>query len=136
MTADETDTAAPDAPAGGGRRGRGARRKAREAKPTRYLSELDRGIPYLDLLSPEQIDTLHDRTMTILETTGIDFRDDEAASMWKAAGADVDGHRSSQTHTPPDIATHNSIKSELIVDAFKSITARPYTLYLLITVQR
>ena len=93
MTADETDTAAPDAPAGGGRRGRGARRKAREAKPTRYLSELDRGIPYLDLLSPEQVDTLHDRTMTILETTGIDFRDDEAASMWKAAGADVDGHR-------------------------------------------
>ena len=31
--------------------------------------------------------------MRILETIGIEFRDDASAAIWKDAGADVDGHR-------------------------------------------
>ena len=67
-----TDTTAP---ARAGRRGRGARRDARTAYTQRYLPEMERGIPYMDALLPEQVDIVHDRTMRLLESTGIEFRD-------------------------------------------------------------
>jgi len=58
---------------------------------------MERGIPYLDALLPEQVEIVHDRTMTLLETTGIDFRDDEAIEMWRRAGSgggvSIDGYR-------------------------------------------
>ena len=69
-----TDTQTP--PTRSGRRGRGARRDARTAFTQRFLPEMERGIPYLDALVPEQVEIVHDRTMTLLETTGIEFRDD------------------------------------------------------------
>lgn len=76
------------------RRGRSARRKARqESKGQGWLPELDRGIPYVDLLTPEQMDRVHDETMRLLEEVGCEFRDDEAVAMWLAAGADVQGQR-------------------------------------------
>lgn len=83
-------TMEPEAPR---RRGRGARRAARMAKTVDWLPELDRGIPYVDIVSPEQLERIHDASMTLLEEVGIEFRDDESIAMWKDAGAQVDGYR-------------------------------------------
>ncbi len=88
MTAPASSNPAP------ARRGRGARRAAREASSggPAWLPPLERNIPYVDLLSPAEVDRIHDESMKLLEEVGIVFRDDESAAMWKAAGADVDGH--------------------------------------------
>jgi len=76
------------------RRGRSARRAERQAdRGPAWLPELDRGIPYVDLLTPEQMERVHDETMKLLEEVGCEFRDDEAVSMWQAAGAVVEGQR-------------------------------------------
>ena len=90
MSDDETATT----PGRGGRRGRSARRSARlsDHGPD-WLPELDRGLPYLDLLSEEQMARVHDETMRLLEEVGCEFRDDEAVEMWRVAGADIDGQR-------------------------------------------
>ncbi len=80
----------------GTRRGRGARRDARTTYTQRFLPEMDRGIPYLDMLLDEQVDTVHNATMNLLETTGIEFRDDESIDLWRAAGGEqvkIDGYR-------------------------------------------
>ena len=81
----------------GTRRGRGARREARTAYTQRFLPEMDRGIPYLDMLLDEQVDVVHNATMKLLETTGIEFRDDESIELWREAGAaggvQIDGYR-------------------------------------------
>ncbi len=78
---------------GPSRRGRSARRAERTATTVRWLPELDRGIPYLDIVTPEELERIHDASMTLLEEVGIDFRDDESASLWNKAGASVDGYR-------------------------------------------
>ncbi|MEM9521943.1 MAG: trimethylamine methyltransferase family protein [Actinomycetota bacterium] len=84
-------------PVRSGRRGRGARRDARTAFTQRFLPEMERGIPYLDALLPEQVEIVHDRTMRLLETTGIEFRDDESIELWRRAGAgggvEIEGYR-------------------------------------------
>ena len=54
---------------------------------------MNRGIPFVDLLTYEQVEELHETSMTILEETGIEFRDDEAIALWRHAGADVDDYR-------------------------------------------
>jgi len=87
---DETATA----PGRGGRRGRSARRSARLSDHgPEWLPELDRGLPYVDLLTEEQMERVHDETMRLLEEVGCEFRDDEAVEMWRQAGADIDGQR-------------------------------------------
>ncbi|MEM8498016.1 MAG: trimethylamine methyltransferase family protein [Pseudomonadota bacterium] len=75
-----------------GRRGRSARRNARLATSFDSLPALERGLPYLDLMTPAQLEKMHDATMRILENKGIEFRDDESAELWRAAGATVNGH--------------------------------------------
>ncbi|MEM9565538.1 MAG: trimethylamine methyltransferase family protein [Actinomycetota bacterium] len=75
------------------RRGRSARVEARRSTRLDWLPELDRKIPYLDIVPHEQLLRIDAASMDLLEDVGIDFRDDEAAAMWRAAGADVDGHR-------------------------------------------
>jgi trimethylamine---corrinoid protein Co-methyltransferase len=75
-----------------GRRGREARRRERAA-PAASFPALTRRIPVYDVLPEEAIELIHDESCRILEDVGIEFRDDEAAAMWKAAGADVQGHR-------------------------------------------
>ncbi len=75
------------------RRGRDARKRARTTRPARFLPELDRRIPVVDLMTPDQVQRIHDATMTLLETKGIEFRDDESAALWKVAGAVVEGYR-------------------------------------------
>ena len=76
------------------RRGRSARRAARLADTgPDWLAPLERGLPYVDILTLEQVERVHHESMKLLEEVGIDFRDDEAVTMWAAAGADVDGYR-------------------------------------------
>ncbi len=45
------------------------------------------------MLDADGIELIHDNAMTILEEVGIEFRDDEALALWRAAGAEVEGSR-------------------------------------------
>ena len=73
--------------------GRAARVQARTNPPPVYLSTLNRKIGPIDLLGPEGVEKIHNAAMTILETTGIEFRDPVALADWKKYGADVQGER-------------------------------------------
>jgi len=73
--------------------GASARRKARLHAPIVHLPMAVRNIPTYELLDSEGLDRIDDYAMGILETVGIDFRDDRSAEIWREAGADVDGHR-------------------------------------------
>ncbi|MES0050004.1 MULTISPECIES: trimethylamine methyltransferase family protein [unclassified Mesorhizobium] len=73
--------------------GRDARQKLRSDRSVTFMPSLERGLPYIDLLSPDELLRLHDYSMQILEEIGIEFRDDEAVEMWRAAGASVTGQR-------------------------------------------
>jgi trimethylamine--corrinoid protein Co-methyltransferase len=77
----------------GARSGRAARVKARTNPLPVYLPTLDRQVGPFDLLGPEGVEKIHNAAMTILETTGIEFRDPVALADWKRAGADVQGER-------------------------------------------
>ena len=77
----------------GRRGGRSARRQERTAVQADALPVLDRKIPVYDIASEEQVERVHRASLDILEQVGIEFRDDEAAQMWREAGAEVDGHR-------------------------------------------
>ena len=43
-----------------------------------------------EILTPDQVQQLHDASMHILENIGLDFLDDEALDIWAKAGAKVD----------------------------------------------
>ncbi|WP_192258132.1 trimethylamine methyltransferase family protein [Mesorhizobium caraganae] len=73
--------------------GRDARQKMRSERAVTYMPPMERGLPYMDLLSADELERLHDYSMQILEEIGIEFRDDEAIALWQAAGADVTGQR-------------------------------------------
>lgn len=73
--------------------GRAARLKARTNPPPVYLPHLNRKIGPINLLGPEGVERIHNAAMTILEATGIEFRDPVALADWARAGADVDGQR-------------------------------------------
>lgn len=77
----------------GGRGGRAARVAARTNPPPVYLPTLTRRVGPVDLLGPEGTEQIHNAAMTILENTGIVFRDATALADWKRAGADVQGER-------------------------------------------
>ncbi|MBT4676621.1 MAG: trimethylamine methyltransferase family protein [Acidimicrobiaceae bacterium] len=75
----------------GVRQGRDARAAKRRTRVQRWLPELERRIPWVDLLDGEQVKRIHDASMDIIEEVGVEFRCDDAIGMWRAAGADVDG---------------------------------------------
>lgn len=75
------------------RGGRAARVAARTNPPPVYLPTLNRRVGPIDLLGPEGVQKIHNAAMTILETTGIEFRDPVALADWKKFGAKVDGAR-------------------------------------------
>lgn len=78
-------------PQRGVRQGRDARAAKRRTRVQRWLPELERRIPWVDLLDEEQVKRIHDASMDIIEEVGVEFRCDDAIGMWRAAGADVDG---------------------------------------------
>ncbi|MBU2942546.1 trimethylamine methyltransferase family protein [Shimia thalassica] len=75
------------------RGGRAARVQARTNPAPVYLPTLNRAVGPIDLLGPDGVEKIHNAAMTILETTGIEFRDPVALADWKRAGADVEGER-------------------------------------------
>jgi trimethylamine--corrinoid protein Co-methyltransferase len=85
-----TDTSTVQ-PQRGVRQGRDARAAKRRTRVQRWLPELERRIPWVDLLDQEQVKRIHDASMDIIEEVGVEFRCDDAIGMWRAAGADVDG---------------------------------------------
>ena len=75
------------------RGGRAARVRARTNPAPVYLPTLNNVVGPIDLLGPDGVERLHNAAMTILETTGIEFRDPVALADWKKHGADVQGER-------------------------------------------
>jgi trimethylamine--corrinoid protein Co-methyltransferase len=74
--------------------GRDAKRASRAARAASSVPYITRRIPCYEVLDEEGLVTLEQNADTILEEIGIDFREDaEALSVWKAAGADVQGER-------------------------------------------
>ena len=75
------------------RRGRDARTARRRSKTRSWLPELERRIPWVDLLSDNQVQVVHDASMDVVEEVGVEFRCDDALALWRDAGAAVDGAR-------------------------------------------
>lgn len=70
-----------------------ARRKERLRGPIIYRPTAIRKIPTYDVLAVDGLEAIDDKAMEILETIGIEFRDDVSADLWREAGAEVSGHR-------------------------------------------
>ncbi|WP_371171705.1 trimethylamine methyltransferase family protein [Aliiroseovarius sp. 2305UL8-7] len=92
----------------GPRLGRAARVEARTNPAPVYLPTLDRKIGPIDLLGPEGVEKIHNAAMTVLETTGIIFRDPVALTDWKRAGAKVQGE-------------HVCIDREMLMDLISTV---------------
>ena len=76
------------------RRGRGARKKARQTRDVKMLPALKRNLPLTEPMDPEQIERIDTASMDILENVGVVFRDPIAIKDWRSVGADVrDGDR-------------------------------------------
>src|SRR3982074_579133 len=86
---------AADAPRTGRRpSGRDAKRAARTARASAFVPYITRNIPYYEVLGEEGLALSEGNADIILEEIGIEFREDpEALSIWKAAGAKLDGER-------------------------------------------
>src|SRR5262245_65966862 len=70
----------------GGTAGRRAERASAPIIQKRYIA---REIPVYELLDAAGLEIIHGQSMTILEEIGIDFRDEPALALWRAAGADI-----------------------------------------------
>ena len=83
------------AAAGGGRRsgGREARRAARLHAVTKRVPFITRTLQPFEVLSEEGLSLIEHNADRILETVGIEFRDPDALTRFREAGADVDGER-------------------------------------------
>lgn len=76
---------------GGGRAGR---REARESSAPAAAPFIDRKIPYVEILSEENLQLIERNADRLLEEIGIDFLDDpEVLELFRDAGADVTGTR-------------------------------------------
>jgi trimethylamine---corrinoid protein Co-methyltransferase len=71
---------------------RAARRAQRAESPLLKIPfrQIRNRLPPLQVLSPEQLEQLHQASMHILENIGLDFMDAEALMIWERAGARVD----------------------------------------------
>ncbi len=78
-----------------GRAGGSASRRAARARPARPSAPyLTRRLPPYEVVDEASLETIERNAETILEETGIEFRDDaEALALWKDAGAAIDGER-------------------------------------------
>ncbi len=84
------------------RRGRDARRLARSERNTVSQPYIVRNIPPSEILDEEGLALIEGNAETVLQETGIEFRDDdEALALWRDAGADVRGER---VHIPKGLA--------------------------------
>ena len=72
-----------------------AERRAKRERPSRpSIPYITRRVPVFELASEELLSLIERNAETLLEQTGIDFRDDpEALALFKQAGATVEGER-------------------------------------------
>ena len=77
----------------GRRGGRASRREARSGFEAQAWPVLERKVPTYEVLGEDRLETIHQASLKLLQEVGIDFRDDEALSMWRDAGADIEGER-------------------------------------------
>ena len=75
------------------RRGRQARQAARRAPPPPAPAYLTRRLPLYQMHGDEALALLETNADRILAEIGIDFIDDEALALWRAAGATIEGQR-------------------------------------------
>ena len=75
------------------RRGRRVRMAERQAVTIERLTALRRRGPAIEVVDPQTLERIHDASMDILETVGIEFRDPESLSVWRRAGGEVDKER-------------------------------------------
>ncbi len=75
------------------RRGRSSRKQAREQASTPRLKTIRYGIKPMEVVSADQLETIHQASLRILREVGIDFRDGPALDAWRQAGADVQSER-------------------------------------------
>ena len=88
------DESQAQAPRGRRPSGRDAKRAARTARASASVPYITRKIPCYEVLGEEGLALIEHNADTILEEIGIEFREDpEALSVWKAAGASVEGER-------------------------------------------
>ncbi|MCC1492861.1 trimethylamine methyltransferase family protein [Cognatishimia sp. F0-27] len=73
------------------RRGRGARKAARETRDFAMLPALRRRLPLTEPMDDSQIARIDAASMDILENVGVVFRDPVALEDWRNVGADVRG---------------------------------------------
>ncbi len=71
---------------------RAARSRRRATSPLAHIpfGPIRNRFAPLEVLTPEQLEQLHEASMQIVEEIGIVFMDDEALDVWQAAGAEVD----------------------------------------------
>jgi trimethylamine--corrinoid protein Co-methyltransferase len=60
---------------------------------TNYRSEVFIVIPKFNVLTPEQVQSVHDHTIKILEEIGVEFSYEPALEVFRAQGQKVEGHR-------------------------------------------
>ena len=118
-----TDTRV-DQPPGRIRRGRDARAAQRRTRVRTWLPEMERKIPWVDLLTEDQVRTIHDASMDVIEEVGVEFRCDDALAMWRAAGARVDGAtvRIDREHLMALVGTAPSSYTMVARDPARSVT--------------
>ena len=76
---------------GTARRGRGARKAARQTREVKMLPALKRRLPLVEPMDPGQIARIDAASMHILENVGVMFRDPIALDDWRRVGARVEG---------------------------------------------
>ena len=66
-------------------------RRRRKAKPTPEKKQLKRQIPIYEILQPEGVELIHEKSLEVLAEVGIDFYLEEAREILQANGARVEG---------------------------------------------
>ena len=90
MSNTELDTPRKSRREGGGRRGGGDGRNAVPQLPRR---KLQRAFPAMEIVSKDELESIHHASLRVLSEIGMDFTLPEARDMLKKAGASVDGER-------------------------------------------
>ena len=88
-----------------GRRRRRGERVVAQA-PARPAEQPRLGFPPLELLSKDELESIHQAALTVLEEIGVDFLHDGARAMLREAGADVDAASKRVRFDPALVEAH------------------------------
>lgn len=93
-------------------RRRKRRRRDRTSSPLadKPFRTLQNPLAPVEVLSPEQINRIHDTSMRILHEIGLDFLDEEVLDVWEQAGARVD-RDAQHVWLDPDLVMKNVSKA-------------------------